>query len=209
MKRIVWMGGGTVAVVAMIALGAIAIAQPPERPEGHRPDPLRGALDTNHDHVLDADEIKNASSAILSLDADGDGALSDEEFQPPRPSMPPMMRGGRGPRGGQDGGERGLEGGPPRRGQRNADGSDGPRAGPPRNPPVEGRTPRESREGGGGPGSREDRDGQGGPPSTERFIERAMSFDTDQDGKLDRSELLKLAQEMERRRGGQGGGPEQ
>ena len=159
--------------------------------------------------MLDADEIKNASSAILSLDADGDGALSDEEFQPPRPSMPPMMRGGRGPRGGQDGGERGLEGGPPRRGQRNADGSDGPRAGPPRNPPVEGRAPRESREGGGGPGSREDRDGQGGPPSTERFIERAMSFDTDQDGKLDRSELVKLAQEMERRRGGQGGGPEQ
>jgi hypothetical protein len=81
--------------------------------------------------------------------------------------------------------------------------------GPPRNPPVEGRAPRESRESGGGPGSREDRDGQGGPPSTERFIERAMSFDTDQDGKLDRSELLKLAQEMERRRGGQGGGPEQ
>jgi Ca2+-binding EF-hand superfamily protein len=36
-----------------------------------------------------------------------------------------------------------------------------------------------------------------------------MSFDTDQDGKLDRSELVKLAQEMERRRGGQGGGPEQ
>ena len=207
MKRIVWIGGSAVAVVAMIALGAIA--QPPERPEGSHPDPLRGALDTNHDHVLDAEEIKNASAAILSLDADGDGALNDEEFLPPRPSMPPMMRGGRGPRGGQDGGERGLEGGPPRRGQRNADGSDGPRAGPPRNPPTEGRAPRELREGGGGPGSREDRDGQGGPPSTERFIERAMSFDTDQDGKLDRSELLKLAQEMERRRGGQGGGPEQ
>ena len=47
-----------------------------------------------------------------------------------------------------------------------------------------------------------------GPPNPERFVERAMSFDTDKDGKLDRNELMKFAEEMGRQRGGPGvGGP--
>src|ERR1043166_1074016 len=42
--------------------------------------PLIGALDLNHDGVIDADEIKHASAALLKLDKDGDGKLSREEF---------------------------------------------------------------------------------------------------------------------------------
>ena len=48
-----------------------------------------------------------------------------------------------------------------------------------------------------------------GPPSPEQFVERAMAFDADGDGKLDRSELTKLATYMQskRMRGGPGGPP--
>ena len=44
----------------------------------------------------------------------------------------------------------------------------------------------------------------GGPPSPERFVEHALSFDADGDGKLDRDELRKFAEEIQRMRGGQG-----
>ncbi|NDC53676.1 MAG: hypothetical protein EBZ74_05140 [Planctomycetia bacterium] len=55
---------------------------------------------------------------------------------------------------------------------------------------------------GGGPGGE-----RRGPPSPERFVEHAMSFDADADGKLDRAELTKFAEEMHamRMRGGPGG----
>lgn len=50
-----------------------------------------------------------------------------------------------------------------------------------------------------------------GPPSPERMVEHAMTFDADGDGKLDRTELTKFAEEMQAMRmrggpGGQGGG---
>jgi len=63
----------------------------------------------------------------------------------------------------------------------------GPRGGPP-----------------GGPGGE-----RRGPPSPEQFVERAMSFDADGDGKLDRTELTKFGEEMaaRRMRGGPGGPP--
>ncbi len=46
-----------------------------------------------------------------------------------------------------------------------------------------------------------------GPPSPERMIEHAMTFDADGDGKLDRSELTKFAEELHamRMRGGPNG----
>ncbi len=46
-----------------------------------------------------------------------------------------------------------------------------------------------------------------GPPSPERMVEHAMTFDADGDGKLDRAELKKFAEEMQamRMRGGPGG----
>lgn len=68
----------------------------------------------------------------------------------------------------------------------------------PEGPPDRGR-PREER---GGPGG----GGPGGPPSHERFVEHAMKFDTDGDGKLDREELAKFAEDIQRMRGGPGAG---
>ena len=71
-----------------------------------------------------------------------------------------------------------------------------PREGPPRDGPP-------SRDGV-SPGER--RPPSEGRPSPERFVERAMSFDTDGDGKLDRAELEKFAGEfMQRLQGGIGG----
>lgn len=54
----------------------------------------------------------------------------------------------------------------------------------------------------GGPGGE-----RRGPPSPERMVEHAMRFDADGDGKLDRSEITKFAEEFHamRMRGGPGG----
>lgn len=59
----------------------------------------------------------------------------------------------------------------------------------------------------GGPGGE-----RRGPPSPERMVEHAMKFDADGDGKLDRGELTKFAEELHAMRqrggpGGPGGGP--
>lgn len=163
------------ATATVIGISAVAIAQPPGGPGG-RPfsefgggppgpppvDPLREALDRDHDHRLDAEEIKNAATALLALDRNGDGTIDEEEFRPPHPP------GGRGPGGPQPGG------------------------------PAAGRPPEGGPGGGRGPGM--------GPPSPERFVERALSFDADNDGKLDRDELTKFAEEMGRQYPGPGAG---
>ncbi len=80
------------------------------------------------------------------------------------------------------------------------------RGGPPQRPPREGGQgdvpPRERgtfRPDAGGPPDR---------PSPERFVERAMRYDDDKDGKLDRDELTKFAEDlMERFRPGPGEPP--
>lgn len=55
----------------------------------------------------------------------------------------------------------------------------------------------------GGPGGQ-----RRGPPSPERMVEHAMTFDADGDGKLDRAELTKFAEEFHSMRGHGGpGGP--
>jgi len=176
------------------ALLPAALAQPPGPPEGGEPpafrDPLRRALDANHDFELDTDEIAKASEVLKTLDKNGDGKIDREELRPPM--GPPPGGPGRGPEG------RGFEGRPPR--DRDAvdrpppprDGEDGP----PR--------PRDGFRPGGGDA--------GGRPSPERFVERAKSFDADGDGKLDETELRKFAESMAERmraavRGGGPGGP--
>lgn len=77
--------------------------------------PLMEALDTNHDGTLDAGEIKNAAVALLKLDKNGDGKLTQEEL---RPARPPGGRGGPGGPGGPEGqnreGRPRGEGRPPR-----------------------------------------------------------------------------------------------
>lgn len=58
----------------------------PRGPHGPHPmPPIIAALDANHDGVLSADEIKNATAALLTLDKNGDGQLTGEEMRPPRP----------------------------------------------------------------------------------------------------------------------------
>ena len=104
MKKLVKTGLGTV-----LALGAIvAIAQDgdgrrgpggPGGPGGfgggqRRQPPIISALDANKDGQLDAAELANATTALKTLDKDGDGEVTAEEMFGPRPE------GGRPPGGG-------------------------------------------------------------------------------------------------------------
>jgi len=91
-------------MLTMLALGSSAFmihAQnsgnpPPEGGPGgmgprHRPPPLPliQVLDANHDRVIDATEIASASTALLTLDKNGDGKLAADEYLPPLPADAP------------------------------------------------------------------------------------------------------------------------
>lgn len=175
-------------VIVTILGSHLALAQPPEGRGGPPPRPhdgLREALDTNGDHELDADEIKNAATSLAKADRNGDGRIDHEEFRPPLPPLPPLPRG-----------EGEFRGPPPRdRGDEDRPGREGREAREGRReggPPREGRPLRDGvlrGEGGGRPGF----------PSPERFVERALSFDADGDGKLDRGELEKFAADSTQR----------
>jgi hypothetical protein len=85
-------------------------------------------LDANHDGVIDADEIANASAALKTLDKNGDGKLTPAEFMGPRPPM----RGGERPGGrrmGPGGDDRNPPAGPP-------DGDDANGGNPPPDAPA-------------------------------------------------------------------------
>jgi hypothetical protein len=95
-------------IMMALALGLAAItmaqdapprgdrATPPDgAPDGPRPpggpgrggfrppmSPLEEALDTNHDGIISAEEIANASAALKKLDKNGDGQLTPDEFRP-------------------------------------------------------------------------------------------------------------------------------
>jgi len=66
----------------------------------HRPPPcpIVVSLDANHDRVISAEEMQNAPQTLKSLDRNGDGQLTPDEFAPP-----PPRRGSGGP-GRQQGG---------------------------------------------------------------------------------------------------------
>src|SRR5260221_9782095 len=95
----------------------------PGRPGPRRgfrpPPPLIAVLDANHDGVISADEIANASKSLLTLDKNGDGQLTQDELRPHWPP-PPRAEGD------------GQQDGPPPQG--------GERDGPPKVPPP-GRPP--------------------------------------------------------------------
>lgn len=108
------------------------------RPEGQGPDgprpplpPLIGALDANHDGVIDETEIANASVALKKLDKNNDGKLTMEELRPPRPQPPQRGNLGEGPNR------------PPQpRGERFRDGAGRPDGPPPGDAPRPPRRPR-------------------------------------------------------------------
>ena len=206
MKRWMW----TFCILAVAGV-ATAIAQPPGGPGGpggrggpgggqgggpggpggggRPPMPIIEALDADHDGVISAEELKNASAALLALDKNKDGKLTEDEYRPM----------GRGP-GGDAGGPGGGRGGPggPGGGVSGGRGGEGGRPGGP------------GREGGGGPGGPGGR-GAGGPgggppePNPERMLEHAMEFDADKDGKLSKDELQKFIADFVQRHGGAGG----
>jgi hypothetical protein len=80
--------------------------QRPPRPAGPPPGagagakgplmpPVLAALDTDHNGVISADELAKASEALKTLDKNGDGQLTPDEFHGPRGPGGPGM-GGRG-----------------------------------------------------------------------------------------------------------------
>ena len=73
------------------------------------------ALDANHDGIVDSNEIANASTALKTLDKNGDGKLTMPELMGPRPQMRGEgMRGQRRGQGGPEGdGQRPHMGPPP------------------------------------------------------------------------------------------------
>jgi len=87
-------------LLVLLALSASALVvnaqdaggPPPGGPDGRGPggrrmppSPLMEALDANHDGVIDATEIANASAALKTLDKNGDGKLTQDELRPHRP----------------------------------------------------------------------------------------------------------------------------
>ena len=91
----------TLTLLALAASACFVNAQdaggpPPDGGPGgvgprHRPPPLPliTALDANHDRVIDSNEIANASAALLTLDKNGDGQLTKDEYLPPLPANAP------------------------------------------------------------------------------------------------------------------------
>lgn len=181
--------------VALLAGASVVMAQPPEGPDGPGPGgpggpPIMAALDTDRDGELSAEEIEGASAALRTLDEDDDGCLKGDEIHPRRPEG-----------GGDEGfGPEGRRGRAGRGGRGQGFGPGGPR-------------------GQGGPGGRDQQFGQrgpggpdgpgrrGGPPSPEAFVQHAMQFDADGDGKLDQDELTEMAGELGRRQPPGGRGP--
>ncbi|MBB73279.1 MAG: hypothetical protein CMJ75_02065, partial [Planctomycetaceae bacterium] len=178
------------------------------------------AFDDNKDGQLSKEELPERMQRILERhDRDENGKLDRTELQ--NMAVEASRRSGRGGFGGRDrgrfgggrggfgggrerggfggrpGGREGARGfGPPDEGRRAPRGFDAPEGGRGFGRPDEGRR---------GPGGRFG----GGPPDPEQFVERALEFDANKDGKLDRDELRKLAEGMSQRfgPGGFGGRP--
>jgi hypothetical protein len=165
------------ATAMAVALATVVAAQPPE---GGPPEPGPG--------VPPPDPLR------ATLDADGDRELSAEEIKNATAALAKLDRDG-------DGRIDHEEFRPPR-----PSGPPGgfPQGFPPRGDRAEGRQPRADRR----PfGDGERPEGGVGRASPERFVGRALEFDADGDGKLDRAELEKFAAGMQRMRGGRGGPP--
>lgn len=78
-----------------------------DRPHPPMP-PIFAALDANHDGVIDASEIANAATALMTLDKNTDGKLTLFELMGPPPHRGPHAPGG--PNGSGNSGNDGLGG---------------------------------------------------------------------------------------------------
>lgn len=194
MKKYAW-SMLTAALLGLSLAGASLVsAQPPEG-GGNPPPPGEG-------QPPGGGRGPRPNPLVEALDRNRDGDISAEELKEATASLQTLdanqdgvisreeMRPPGRPPGGPEG-----EGRPPGPPPGGPEGEGRPPGRPPRGPEGEGRPT-------GGP--------EGGGP--EGFVRHAMSFDADGDGKLDRDELLKLAQSPPPRPGqgmrpGQGGGP--
>ena len=82
----------TVGLSVLQAQSATAPASGSHKPSVQRakasPPLVVATLDANHDGIIDAGEIANASQALKSLDKNADGRLSREELRRSRPTRP-------------------------------------------------------------------------------------------------------------------------
>jgi hypothetical protein len=82
----------TVGLSVLQAQSATAPASGSHKPSVQRakasPPLVVATLDANHDGIIDAAELTNASQALKSLDKNADGKLSREELRRPRPTRP-------------------------------------------------------------------------------------------------------------------------
>lgn len=81
-------GTATVSLLAQGPGGPPPGGGPGEHHHGPPPNPLFDALDTNHDGVISADEMANATASLKSLLKDGATQLTREDLRPahaPRP----------------------------------------------------------------------------------------------------------------------------
>lgn len=151
------------------------------RPEGRGPGPDGPPRDRTGERPAGRDEMV---SRVLSFDKNKDGKLTKDELPEGMHGM--IERGDANGDGALDKDElEKIAASFRERGQQRRPDGDRP----------EGRRP------GGADAGPEGRGGFDGPPSAEMIVNNAMRFDADGDGKLDREELTKFAQEMGRRRG--------
>lgn len=189
------------AALGLSTLAAMAQDGPPPPPppphHGHPPSPLFEALDTNHDGVLSADEIKNAATSLGALDKNKDGQLTADEMRPVRPEGADAEHHGRGPEADADrhgpgaGPGAGPEADEPRWQHRHG----GPEARDDRRPapPADAESASADRPGPGpghGPGPREDREGAGPERHGPRPMPPVMAaLDANHDGVISADEM--------------------
>ena len=178
MKKLVWSIASASLLGLSLAGAAMGSAQPPEG--GNNPPPPREGQPPGGGRGPRPNPLAEA------LDKDRDGDISAEELKEATASLQTLdankdgilsreeMRPPGPPPGGPEG-----EGRPPGPPPGGPEGEGRPPGRQPRGPAGEGRPP-------------------GGPEAggAEGFIQHAMSFDADGDGKLSRDELMKLAQAL-------------
>lgn len=77
------------AVLAEPGVGREGHGGPRRGGPGHRPSSIVRALDADRNREVSAEELANASTAILTLDRNADGSVSGDELRPARPANAP------------------------------------------------------------------------------------------------------------------------